>query len=59
MMCEAHEAIRSRTREAHRLTRACEEQCGVIASAFASVLAEPIPNDMKRLVRIAERRLRR
>ena len=58
-MCEARDAIEQRKRAAQGLIDACAEHCGVIASAFLGVLADPVPDALKRLADEAERRLGR
>jgi hypothetical protein len=58
-MCEAREAIHARTAAAKALTNACLSRLPPIASAFAATLAEPIPDDMRRIARAAERRVRK
>lgn len=57
MMCEARDAIRARRAAAEGLTRACAERGGALAAAFLKALAEPVPDDLRRLVEEAERRL--
>ena len=58
-MCEARDAIRARKQAADGLAKACAERAGCIASAFMGVLAEPIPEALRKLVAQAERSLKR
>lgn len=55
MMCEARDAIRARKVAAEGLTRACAVRGNVLAMAFIAALAEPIPDDLRRLVEEADR----
>lgn len=56
-MCEAMEAIRARKLAAEGLTRACAERGNPLARAYLAALAEPVPEDLRRLVEEADRRL--
>lgn len=57
-MCKQLDAIHGRRDAADKLRRACAAAAGPLRSRFASVLAEPIPDDMRALVAEAERRLK-
>lgn len=59
MTGEAMEAIVARRRAAEALTAACKARLPAFVQPFAGVLAEPVPDDMRRVVRVAERRVRK
>ncbi|WP_336974147.1 hypothetical protein [Sphingobium aromaticiconvertens] len=56
-MCEARDAIRARKCAADDLTRACAARGNILAKAFLAALAEPVPDDLRRLVEEADRKL--
>lgn len=58
-MCAEREALGDRTRAAEALAAACRGKLTPVSAALAPVLAEPVPTDMLRLARGAERRLGR
>ena len=59
MTGDAMEAIVARRRAAEALTAACKAHLPAFVQPFSGALAEPIPDDMRRIARAAERRVRK